>query len=112
MQSLETTKTELFGQLDAFDENDEVFENYFLETNIYKKIKGKEKFYIIVGEKGTGKSALLKMCMINNEKNEEVVVDIKRPQITEKVQVSKLVDLWKDSLSKNIVDEIEKNVSG
>lgn len=108
MQSLETTKTELFGQLDAFDENDEVFENYFLETNIYKKIKGKEKFYIIVGEKGTGKSALLKMCMINNEKNEEVVVDIKRPQITEKVQVSKLVDLWKDSLSKNIVDEIEK----
>lgn len=37
--TLETTKTEIFGYLDALDENDEVFESYFLETNIYRKVK-------------------------------------------------------------------------
>lgn len=66
--TLETTKTEIFGYLDALDENDEVFESYFLETNIYRKVKGKERFLMVVGEKGTGKSALLRMCMISNEK--------------------------------------------
>ena len=100
--TLETTKTEIFGYLDAFDENDEIFESYFLETNIYRKIKGRERLLIVVGEKGTGKSALLRMCMISNEKNNEIVVNIRRPVIQSGGDVSQTIEGWKIYIAQEI----------
>lgn len=100
--TLETTKTEIFGYLDALDENDEVFESYFLETNIYRKVKGKERFLMVVGEKGTGKSALLRMCMISNEKNNEIVVNIRRPGIESGINISQAIERWKNYIAREM----------
>jgi ABC-type ATPase involved in cell division len=65
----DTTRKELFGCLDASDEQESVLKNYFLETTAYKKVNSNENIYILVGEKGTGKSAIMKMCMINDKEN-------------------------------------------
>ena len=48
--SLSTTKKELFGHLDALDETDDILKQYFVETDIFRKMKGKENFLLLIGE--------------------------------------------------------------
>lgn len=108
MLTLETTRKDLFGSLDAWDEEEGVLKDYFVQTKVFKKMKGKEKFFILVGEKGTGKSAIMKMCMIEDRAGEKVVVNIQRPQVDEKLDINSKVNKWKDYLSEKILLTLHK----
>lgn len=104
--SLDTEASELFGSLDATDEKDTIFESYFLETKLYRKLLGNKNMYIVVGEKGTGKSALLKMCMITNKKNDEIVIKIQRPLQQSTGTPSQIIMDWKDRIAKCIYEKL------
>lgn len=106
--SLSTTRKELFGSLDALDEKDNIFKQYFVETNIFHKMSGNENFLILIGEKGTGKSAIIKMCMITDKENNKLVVDIQRPQVNEALTINEKINAWKNYLADRIIDVINK----
>lgn len=101
-----TTKTELFGHLDALDETDDILKQYFVETDIFQKMKGKENFLLLVGEKGTGKSAIMKMCMITDKENNHFIVNIQRPPVNEEDALNRKINEWKDFISREISDVI------
>lgn len=104
-----TDKRDIFGTLDALDENDVIFKSYFLETNIFKKIAGKSRFFILVGEKGTGKSALLKRCMIADKEKGLLVIKISRPQVNESANINDMINKWKDILANEIFKSLDSN---
>lgn len=104
--SLSTTKKELFGHLDALDETDDILKQYFVETDIFRKMKGKENFLLLIGEKGTGKSAIMKMCMLTAKENDYLVVDIQRPPVNEDATLNEKINEWKNYLAKELVNVI------
>lgn len=109
--SLHTTRKELFGSLDALDEEDNVFKEYFVHTNVFEKMRGAEKILILVGEKGTGKSAIMKMCMITDKANGICVVNIQRPQVQEDLDINSKVNMWKDYLAGEIVTSLRGEIA-
>ncbi|WP_290656185.1 hypothetical protein [Anaerovibrio sp.] len=38
--TLDTTRRDLFGSLDAWDEDENVFKEYFVQTKVFKKMAG------------------------------------------------------------------------
>lgn len=57
----------LFGHEAAEDEPIEKLKKYYLKTDVYNQLSSDLSLYILVGHKGIGKSALLKVL---NEENE------------------------------------------
>ena len=88
------------------DEQDNIFKQYFIETNIFHKMSSDENFLILVGEKGTGKSAIIKMCMITDKESNRLVVNIQRPQVGEVLTINEKINAWKNYLAERIVDTI------
>lgn len=52
----------LFGHEDAGKEDDDRLSSYYYKTSEYEDVMSNIDFQIVTGEKGTGKSALLKMA--------------------------------------------------
>ncbi|MBP3431398.1 MAG: hypothetical protein J6K39_00890, partial [Clostridia bacterium] len=51
----------LFGHEAAEDDNEDNFFNSYVKGQAYEKLKSSLPLYVVVGHKGTGKSALLKI---------------------------------------------------
>lgn len=62
-------------------EFDQDLSDYFLETNAYQRMIGGEKS-VLVGRKGTGKTALVKYCVENEQTSRQYVLKIEASHST------------------------------
>ena len=107
--TVDVDKEELFGKLDALDEKRSFFRNCFYATKAFKKLKAKKRFMIVVGEKGTGKSALLRMAAIEDDESDDTIaVDAKYLEIDKERDISQKVQAWKEYLGGRIIEKIQQ----
>lgn len=96
----------IFGHEAAEDETIDRLKTYYLKTDVYNSMKSKIPLLILVGHKGVGKSALLKVLEaedlgenripITVQPNDIINLDVSTTNFLEKIET------WKDGLS-NIV---------
>lgn len=97
----------LFGHEDAEKEDDNRLESYFYKTQQYEDTISNIPFLIITGEKGTGKSAILKMAYFEEKEAGFVPIWIRQDDLvelyegtTEDKPVSILKVLWKKAVAR------------
>jgi hypothetical protein len=73
----------IFGSEDAESENSERLKQYFLKNGAYDDLRSPLPLRIVVGHKGVGKSALLKMSYIEDVENNILAVEIQPNDISE-----------------------------
>lgn len=106
--TLHTSKEEIFGCPDALVEPQAFFESRFCRTQSYDLLQDSGNFLLLIGEKGTGKSALLRMAALKDEASKEnIVIRVHRPQITETATLNQKIDEWKAFLSQEIVNALQ-----
>lgn len=103
-------RLELFGNEDAGREDDQRLASYYYKTQQYEDIMSKLSLQIVTGEKGTGKSALLKIAYLESKGDDVVPIWIRLDDLSElydKILQSEdlytLKTLWKRAISKMIV---------
>lgn len=111
----EDTIRELFGHEAAEDERIERLKEYYLKTDVYKKLKSKIPFFLLVGHKGVGKSALLKVLEEEDIAANDIAITI-RPDdiegISEKdTSMLKKISVWKEGLTDIILEKIKSYLS-
>lgn len=106
----EDTIRKLFGHEAAEDETIERLKSYYLKTDIYNSMKSQISLLILVGHKGVGKSALLKVLAA--EEKEENGIPIKvQPNDIYKLDISsdnflEKIETWKDGLASIIFNRL------
>lgn len=107
----------IFGYEDAADENITRLKEYFFKRSDYDTIVSDLPLSIVVGFKGVGKSALLKVAYEENIDTSVPALWIRPDDIAEmldefsesKIEFSKMVALWKRGISKLIASRIAKD---
>ena len=103
-------RLELFGNEDAGREDDQRLASYYYKTQQYEDIMSKLSLQIVTGEKGTGKSALLKIAYLESKGNDVIPIWIRMDDLSEQYDeilqsenLYMLKTLWKRAISKMIV---------
>lgn len=103
-------RLKLFGHEDAGKEKAERLTSYYYKTTQYEDISSDIDLQIITGEKGTGKSALLKMSFIETQENDYFAIWVRLDDLSElysdilkEEDLYTLKTLWKKSISKLVV---------
>lgn len=111
-------RLKLFGHEDAGKERDERLSSYYYKTSQYEDIVSDIDLQIVIGEKGTGKSALLKMAYLESQESSIVPIWIRLDdlselysEILEVTDLYQLKTLWKKSLSKLIVMKLVSDIN-
>jgi hypothetical protein len=113
MGSLENSKTKmafddntircLFGHEAAEDESIDRLKQYYLKSEIYDSMKSRIPLYILVGHKGIGKSALLKVLSLEDADHGNIAINIRPDDITDLDLANddflKQIRGWKEGLS-------------
>ena len=115
LEFTEDTIRKIFGHEAAEDETIERLKAYYLKTNIYNSMKSQIPLLILVGHKGVGKSALLKVLSsedkdegkipISVQPNDIFSLDISSTNFLEKIET------WKDGLSSIIFNKLVLSVN-
>lgn len=105
----ETIRT-LFGHEAAEDEDIEKLQKYYVKTEIYEKLNSSIPFYVLVGHKGVGKSALLKVLEHEDSERGNISITIQPDDIIdikqEKNDFLQRIRDWKEGLAKIIFKEL------
>lgn len=100
----------LFGNEAAEDETVEDLKKFYIKGSAYEKLKSDIKLYVLVGHKGTGKSALLSVMKSEDESAGNISLIIRPEDIEglsyEKTNYIDLVNTWKRGLSEIIVKKL------
>lgn len=111
-------RLKLFGYEDAGKEDDSRLTSYYYKTIQYEDIMSNIKLQIVTGEKGTGKSALLKMAYIESNEKDLVPIWIRLDDLSELYNeilntenLYHLKTLWKRSISKLIIINLTSYMS-
>ena len=81
------SRRSLFGAEDAENEDIERFKEYFVGNKAYDEVRSELSIRLVVGAKGTGKSALLKRSYIEDIENQEIAIWLKPDDLDiEKIQ--------------------------
>ena len=106
----EDTIRAIFGHEAAEDETIERLKSYYLKTSVYNSMKSNVPLLVLVGHKGVGKSALLKVLSsedaddgrvaVNVQPNDIVNLDISSDNFLEKIET------WKDGLANIIINKL------
>jgi len=106
--TVDTDHTELFGNLAADDEVSSFFRNCFYATKTFEKLKRKKRLMILVGEKGTGKTALFRMAAMEDDASADTfAVEAGYLEIDEKTGISQKIQGWKDYFGKKIAEKLQ-----
>lgn len=102
------TISELFGTEDAENENPQRLKAYFFRNKAYESLKADLPIRILVGHKGVGKSALLKVCHLEDQEEGVLSLWIRPNDVfasvnTEAKSFLGLIENWKIGLSTLIV---------
>ena len=111
-------RLKLFGHEDAGKEDDSRLTSYYYKTLQYEDVMSDIKLQIITGEKGTGKSALLKMAYIETSNTDIVPIWIRLDDLSELYSdildsnnLYQLKTLWKRSISKLVIMNLASHMS-
>lgn len=111
-------RIKLFGHEDAGKEEDSRLSSYYYKTVQYEDVMSDIGLQIVMGEKGTGKSALLKMAYIDCEKCDIVPIWIRLDDLSELYSdilrdddLYSLKTLWKKAISKMIIMNLVSNMN-
>jgi len=104
MQFTDEVIVKLFGHEEAEREEPERLIEYFVKNDVYERVRANLRLRILVGYKGVGKSALLKVCEIEDARKEITSVwikpdDIERAKVKEsEADLSAQIREWKNAL--------------
>lgn len=106
----EETIRALFGHEAAEDENVDRLKKYYLKTDVYERMKSNIPLFILVGHKGVGKSALIKV-LSNDDMAEGRIPIAVQPNDIFNLDVSesnflKKIQTWKDGLANIIFNNL------
>ena len=104
------TIRELFGFEDAESENPNRLKEYFLKKDTYERVAADLPLRILVGHKGTGKSALFRVAMSEEEDKGNLPILIKPDDVAEigleQMDFLSRVRKWKQGLLKIIGEKV------
>lgn len=110
------TNHQLYGAEDAENESPERLKEYFYRNRAYDNLICGLPIRILVGHKGVGKSALLKIAYLENEANNNLAVWL-RPNDLENIATEKdmpfnaLIEEWKKGIAnaiyRKVIEKIE-----
>lgn len=97
----------VFGVDDAENETPERLKQYFYRNKAYESISSALPIRIVVGHKGVGKSALLKVCHLEDNDAKQAAIWIQPSDVKELFgsttkDFNELVDVWKTGILKII----------
>lgn len=105
----------LFGYEDAESESIERLKEYYLKKDTYKKVVAELPIRILVGHKGTGKSALFKVAFYEEQEKANLPILIKPDDIAELGKGNEnfllRVRQWKYGLTKIIGEKVFSELS-
>lgn len=111
-------RLKLFGHEDAGKEDNSRLTSYYYKTIQYEDVMSDIKLQIVTGEKGTGKSALLKMAFIETSNTDIVPIWIRLDDLSELYSeilnsdnLYQLKTLWKRSISKLVIMNLASHMS-
>lgn len=107
----------LFGHEDAGKENKDRLSSYYYKTIQYEDVMSSIGLQIVTGEKGTGKSALLRMAYLDSEELDMVPIWIRLDDLSELYSgilhadnLYQLKTLWKQAISKLVIMNLVSNI--
>lgn len=106
----EDTIRALFGHEAAEDETIERLKTYYLKTEVYNSMKSQIPLLILVGHKGVGKSALLKVLSVEDDEENRIPITV-QPNDIFNLDVStenflEKIETWKNGLSSIIFNKL------
>lgn len=111
-------RLKLFGHEDAGKEDTSRLTSYYYKTLQYEDVMSDIKLQIVTGEKGTGKSALLKMAFVEVSNTDTVPIWIRLDDLSELYSeilnsdnLYQLKTLWKRSISKLVIMNLASHMS-
>lgn len=112
----EETIRAIFGHEAAEDETIDRLKTYYLKTNIYNSMKSQIPLLILVGHKGVGKSALLKVLSSEDADEDRIAISVQPNDIYD-LDVSSAnflekIETWKNGLSNIIFSKLLLSISG
>lgn len=115
LEFTEDTIREIFGHEAAEDETIERLKAYYLKTSIYNSMKSQIPLLILVGHKGVGKSALLKVLSSEDNDEEKIPISV-QPNDIFNLDVSSTnflekIETWKNGLSSIIFNKLVLSIN-
>ena len=112
MEFTQENITKIFGHEAAEDDNEENLYNFYVKGAAYKTLKNNLPLYILVGHKGCGKSALLKILETEEKNSNNLPINIRPDDIFTQTEtdINKMIYLWQENLSKIIFDKLIENL--
>ena len=111
-------RLKLFGHEDAGKEDEGRLTSYYYKTVQYEEVMSDIDLQIVIGEKGTGKSALLKMAYIENSNSDIAPIWIRLDDLTELYDeileaedLYRLKTLWKRAIGKLVIMKLAAHMS-
>lgn len=98
----------LFGHEAAEDDNEENLYNSYVKGQAYMKLKNPLPLYVVVGHKGTGKSALLKIIEKEERDSGNLPIVIRHEDVFDQTEtdLNKMIKMWQEGLSKIIFNKL------
>ena len=98
----------MFGAEDAENEHPERLKEYFFRNKAYDSLKADLPIRVLVGYKGVGKSAILKVCHLEDQEADMLSLWVRPNDVFGSVESSassflQLIENWKEGLSTLIV---------
>lgn len=113
LQFNDETIQEIFGFEDAESESIERLKEYYFKKDIFERVMSNLPVRILVGHKGTGKSALFKVAISEEKERGNLPILIKPDDIAELGKNNETFLLrirqWKDGLTKLIGNKVFSN---
>ncbi len=105
----------LFGVEDAENENHERLKQYFFRNKAYSSLIEELPIRILVGHKGVGKSALLKMAALEDEQAGRLSVWIKPSDLVRYMShsepdINRMIEIWKRAITDLIFEKTIERV--
>lgn len=102
----------IFGHEAAEDDDSSNLYNFYVKNSAYELLKSSLPLYIVVGHKGTGKSALLKILEKEEMEKGNLPIMIRPDDIFTQTEtdINKMIYIWQERLSKIIFDKLIETI--
>ena len=111
----EDTIRAIFGHEAAEDETIERLKSYYLKTNIYNSKISQIPLLILVGHKGVGKSALLKVLASEDGDEGRIPITVQSNDIFDldvsEANFLKKIEIWKNGLATIIFNKLVQSLN-
>ena len=106
---------ELLGSVGADEENDSRLLEFYFKGTAYEQLRSPYAYHIVIGRKGTGKTALLRLVGLEDEAKGRLVVDMSFSRSAEVVNVpvdyNEAILFWKNMFERELVGALKRRVS-